>query len=342
MSHAPRRLVVLVAAAALTLAACGGGADENEASGATDDQGWSFVNGDGTTVELDETPQRIIAHAGEAAALMSFGIKPVGIYADESVKTDANLRDLDLSGIEIIGEEWGKIDVEKAAELAPDLIVADYWPAEKAHSGMEEGVEAKSKKIAELAPVVGISQGDSILDLAEGYEDLAESLGADVDDPEIAANKERFEAARAEFEEVATARPDLTVYAMSPYEDKVYVANPKYAPELLDFIAWGLKVQTPERPDPDFPYWQTLSMENADKYQPDLIFWDDRENLGNSEKLNEQWLADQPAWGKVRAAKEGAVAPWPAFWIHTYGDYATELEELVPIIRDADDSIGDE
>ncbi len=343
MPYTPRRIVVLAAAATLTLAACGG-TDENDpqASGATDDGGWSFVNGDGKTVELDQTPDRIIAHAGEAAALMSFGIKPVAIYADESVKTDPNLRDLDLSGIEIIGEEWGKIDVEKAAELAPDLIVADYWPAEKAHSGMEEGVEAKSKKIGELAPVVGISQGDSILDLAEGYEDLAESLGADVDDPEIAADEERFEEARAQFEEAATSRPDLTAYGMSPFEDKIYVANPEYAPELLDFIAWGLKVQTPERPDPDFPYWQTLSMENADKYQPDLIFWDDRANLNNVADLNQEWLEEQPAWGKVRAAKAGAVAPWPAFWIHTYGDYATELEELTPIILEADDSIGDE
>ena len=47
---------------------------------------------------------------------------------------------------------------------------------------MEEGVDEKSKKLAELAPVVGVSQGKSIVDLAEGYEELAESLGADVDD----------------------------------------------------------------------------------------------------------------------------------------------------------------
>ena len=39
--------------------------------------------------------------------------------------------------------------------LEPDLIVADYWPVEKGYSGMEDGVEEKSKKIAELAPVVG-------------------------------------------------------------------------------------------------------------------------------------------------------------------------------------------
>ena len=48
---------------------------------------------------------------------------------------------------------------------------------------MEEGVEEKSKKLAELAPIVGVSQGKSIVDLAEGYEKLAKSLGADVDEP---------------------------------------------------------------------------------------------------------------------------------------------------------------
>ena len=186
------RPVLAVAALSVVLAGCG---DESllrrrppPPSGP-----WSFTDGSGQVVKADKTPTRIIAHAGEAAALMSFGIKPVGIYADESVKTDPNLKDLDLTGIEILGEEWGKIDVEKAAALRPDLIVADWWPAEKAHSGLEEGVDEKSKKLAELAPVVGVSQGKSIVELAEGYEDLAESLGADVDDPEIAANKKRFE-----------------------------------------------------------------------------------------------------------------------------------------------------
>jgi iron complex transport system substrate-binding protein len=335
-------LAALIAAVALPLSACG--AAENDADAATGDAPtgpWSFTDGSGKKVELDETPTRIIAHAGEARALMSFGIKPVGIYADESVKTDPNLRDLDLTGIEILGEEWGSIDVEKAAALGPDLIVADWWPAEKAYSGMEEGVEAKSKKLKELAPVVGVSQGESILELAEGYEDLAESLGADVDDPEIAEDKKLFEQARAEFEEVATSRPDLTVFAMSPYEDKVYVANPEYAPELLDFTHWGLNVQTPAKPDPEFPYWQTLSMENADTYQPDLILWDDRANRGDVAEINAEYGEKQPTWFTVRAAEQGAVASWPAFWLHTYADYATELEELTASIEAADDTIGD-
>ncbi len=74
---------------------------------------------------LDETPTRIIAHAYAAAALMEFGIKPIAVYADGPIKDDVGLQDVDFAGVEILGEEWGKIDVEKAAALKPDLIVAD-------------------------------------------------------------------------------------------------------------------------------------------------------------------------------------------------------------------------
>ena len=342
MTRTIRTAALVAASLALPLSGCGGTSEAESAPGGDRPSGpWSFTDGSGENVTLDETPTRIIAHGSAARALMSYGITPVAIYADESVKTDPNLRDLDLDGIEILGEEWGKIDVEKAASLRPDLIVADWWPAEKAHSGLENGVEAKSKKIADLAPMVGASQGESILDLAEGYEDLAESLGADVDDPEVAADKERFEEVRAEFEEVATSRDDLTVYAMSPYEDQVYVANPEFAPELLDFIDWGLQLESPDSPDPDFPYWETLSMENADKYQPDLILWDDRDDLDNVGELNAEYGEKQPTWFSIKAAEAGAVASWPAFWLHTYGDYATQLEQLTEAIRDADGTVAD-
>ncbi|TDD46657.1 ABC transporter substrate-binding protein [Nonomuraea terrae] len=156
--------LLLLTALSVALTACGAANTTDAASTSS----WSFTDGSGKVVTAARTPTRIIAHAGEAAALMSFGIKPVGVYADESVKTDPNLKDLDLTGIEILGQEWGKIDVEKAAALRPDLIVGDWWPAEKAHSGLEEGVDEKSKKLAELAPVVGVAQGESIVDLAEG------------------------------------------------------------------------------------------------------------------------------------------------------------------------------
>ena len=328
------RPVLAAAALSVALAGCGSGSSDGAAEVAGP---WSFPDGSGATVTAAETPTRIIAHAGEAAALMSFGIRPVGIYADEPVKTDPNVKGLDLTGIEILGEEWGKIDVEKAAGLRPDLIVADWWPAEKAHSGMEEGVDEKSKKIAELAPVVGVSQGKSIVDLAEGYEKLAGSLGADVTAEPIAANKQRFEAAVERFKQAVAGKPGLTAAAMSPSDDMVYVANPAYAPELLDFQKWGLAVLNPDSPDKGFPYWENLSWENADKYQPDLILWDGRSFKPTS---NAEWGKKQPTWFSIDAAKAGAVVSWPAYWLHTYGHFATELDKLTEAIKTADPTVG--
>jgi iron complex transport system substrate-binding protein len=333
------RTALAVSILSLTLVACGSEGSPSGSSGASGAPAgpWTFTDGSGEVVKADKVPTRIIAHAGEAAALISFGIKPVGIYADESVKTDPNLKNLDLTGIEILGEEWGKIDVEKAASLRPDLIVADWWPAEKAHSGLEEGVDEKSKKLAELAPVVGATQGKSILELANGYEALANSLGAKVDDPAIAANKKRFEEAVTAFKAAVATKPNLTVLAMSPADDKVYVANPEFAPELLDLQSFGLKVINPDAPDKAFPYWENLSWENADKYQPDLILWDGRSFTPTA---NADWGKKQPTWFKIKAAKAGAAIAWPAYWMHTYGDFATELDKLSTAVKAADENIG--
>jgi iron complex transport system substrate-binding protein len=333
------RSLLVGLAAALTLSACASDVDDSdtpgggsESSGAADS--WSWTDGSGKTVELDRAPERIIAHAGAAAALMTYGIKPVAIYADESIDTDPNLDGLDLSGIEIIGDEWGTIDVAKAATLDPDLIVADWWPVEKAYSGVENGTKKSSQKIADLAPMVGAAQGESILGMVEQYEDLAATLGADTEDPELSADKTRFEAALEEFQGVV-ADNDISALAVSPTDDLLYVANPEFAPELLDFEEWGLGVITPDTPDPDFPYWENVSWENADKYQPDVLLLDSR-YFDDSLKAAKA----QPTWTSIKAAEAEQVVSWPAFWLHTYADYADALEQLTSDLSGVDSSVG--
>jgi iron complex transport system substrate-binding protein len=316
---------------AMTAAACGSDSSASAGSGGP----WEFTDGSGETVELETTPTRIIAHSHAAAALMSFGIRPIGIYADTPIEDDPGLKDLDLEGIEILGETWGEIDVAKAATLNPDLIVADWWPLDEAHSGVEEGVKEESKKIADLAPMVGATQGDSAVSLIEGYEDLARSLGADLEDESVDAQRQRFEDAVSAFEEAAAAKPGLTALAVSPSTDLLYVAVPKHAPELLDFRRWGLDVTVPDNPDKSFPYWENLSWENADKYQPDLLLIDDRSYPANLRQAERQ-----PTWDTIEAAAAGSVVPWPGYWVHTYEDYAEQLEELTRAITDADTGIG--
>lgn len=316
------------------LAACGSSGSDADAT-AKKDGPWSYVSGSGETVKVDHTPVRIIAHSDEAAALMSYGIKPVGIYGNEKPEDNRNLDGLDLTGIEVLGTEWGEIDVEKAAALDPDLVVADWWPAEKAYSGFEDGVKAKSKKLADLAPIVGGSQGKSLVETIAYYEGLAKSLGADVEDSDGAEDKADFDDAVERFEKAAAAQPDLTVMAMSPADDLLYVANPAYAPELLDFQKWGLDVMAPKSPDPAFPYWENLSWEKADTYQPDLVLMDDR-----AWDQNQKIATKQPTWKSIRAVAAGAVVPWPAYWIHTYATYAAELDKLAEVVESAQSDIG--
>jgi iron complex transport system substrate-binding protein len=124
---------------------------------------------------------------------------------------------------------------------------------------------------------------------------------------------------------------------MSPADDLLYVANPEYAPELLDFQTWGLDVLNPAKPDPGFPYWENLSWENADKYQPDLILWDGR---SYTEAANAEWGKKQPTWFSIKAAKAGSVVAWPAYWLHTYGHFATELDKLTEAISTVDPAVG--
>jgi iron complex transport system substrate-binding protein len=104
---------------------------------------------------------------------------------------------------------------------------------------------------------------------------------------------------------------------------------------LLDFRRWGLEVLVPDDPDKSFPYWENLSWENADKYQPDLLLMDDRSYPANLEQAERQ-----PTWDEIDAAAAGSTVPWPAYWLHTYADYAEELEALTAAIEKADPGIG--
>lgn len=294
-------------------------------SGVASAEPWTYADGSGQTVTLDAVPQRIIASQDAAAGLIPLGIRPVGIYADGPVADAKALQGLDLTGIEIIGQAWGEVDIEKAAALDPDLIIAEYWPLDTTWSGGENIETALSP----LAPITGVTQGDSVLALIEDYEALAVSLGADLSQPQIAADKAAFETALAEFKAAAAAKPDLTVLAVWAGTDALYVAATAGAAELMDFKAWGLNLIDPEVAD-DRGYWETLSWENADKYQPDLIIVDNRS------PATLETAKAQPTWTLMKAAAADQVSDWPAFWLRNYAHYAAALTQLTSAINTAD------
>ena len=289
---------------------------------------WSYTDTTGQVVTLDEVPTRIIASQDAAAGLIPLGIRPVGIYADGPLAEAKALQGLDLTGIEIIGQAWGEVDIEKAAALDPDLVIAEYWPLDASWSGGQSVTDA----LTPLAPITGPTNGDSILALIEDYETIATSLGADLNEPSIAADKAAFQASLAAFRAATAAKPGLTVLALWAGTDSMSIAATAGSAELMDFKAWGLNLIDPEIAD-DRGYWETLSWENADKYQPDLIIVDNR-----SPATLETALA-QPTWTLMKAAAAGAVTDWPAFWLRNYKAYASELDKLTAAVNAADENL---
>ena len=338
----------LLAAGALlltaTLASCASGATSSSTTSAAASAAaspsatvpagpWSYTDGSGATVTLDAPPERIVAHGSVAAALIPLGIRPVGIYADQPIDVDPALKNLDLTGIEIVGQEWGAINIEKVAALEPDLILAEWWPLEQAYSGMEEEAGAKDT-LPKIAPVAGPAQGSSIVTLIEDYEKLAAGLGADINSPTATAARDGFETSLANFKAALAAKPNLSVLAVSPTVDAIYVAAPAGASELSDFVSWGMNITAPVVAD-DRGYWETLSWENASKYQPDLLLIDDRYGATTLAAAKQQ-----PTWTQMKAAAADAVVDWPAFWLRNYVDYAAELDQLTAAINAADENLA--
>jgi iron complex transport system substrate-binding protein len=295
-------------------------------------QEWTYTGGDGETVTLDAAPVRIIAHQDAAAGLIPLGIRPIGIFADSAIEEAKALEGLDLTGIEIVGTNWSEVDIEKAAALEPDLIIGEWWDRNASWSGGSD----LTAVLTQLAPITGVAASDSIVGMIEDYEELAESLGADLSAPEIAEDSAAFDTARADFEAAVAAKPDLTALAVFAGEDALYVADPQGAAELLDLQSWGLNLISPEGVDATGNnYFETVSWENADKYPADLILVDNR-----SASTMEIALA-QPTWTLNPGAAAGQVADWPAFWVRNSRAFAGALEELTAAVNAADASVAE-
>ena len=120
---------------------------------------------------------------------------------------------------------------------------------------------------------------------------------------------------------------------VNPNAGTAPVAATAGAAELQDFANWGLKLIDPEIAD-DRGYWETLSWELADKYQPDLILVDNRS------ATTLETAKAQPTWTLMKAAEAGQVTDWPAYWLRNYGAYASELTKLTEAINTADANLA--
>ncbi|MGR6921843.1 ABC transporter substrate-binding protein [[Actinomadura] parvosata] len=316
-------------AAALTLAACGDGGSATQASpgaaasSAAPAQSWTFTDDRGKKLAQPKVPTRIVAQVGAAAALWDFGVRPIGVFGPHKLKDgskDPQAGNVDITKVTGLGNVWDEFNVEQYIALQPDLLVSSMYI-----NGTLWYVPEKSKDtIEQVAPTAGIMlTGKSATDVIGRYEELAKSLGASMEG--VPEAKARMEAATKELGQFK----NLKVLLVSGGADALWVVNPPEYPDIVHMVNAGLNVVTPAKVD-EGGFFQTLSWENADEYDADVILYDTR-----TQALKPEEMLKKPTFAKLPAVKAGQLYPWSAEAPFSYQGYATFLEELVANLKKA-------
>lgn len=285
--------------------------------------GWRFTDSRGRRIELAESPKTIVAFSTTTAALSEMGVKTQGIFAWASLKDDAQLKDVDLTGVVSIGEVWGELDLERLVELSPDLVVTGYDPTDKSLYGISDEQRAQIEKIA---PVLGLDNTAPLTNQFDRLQDLGRALGADLSSTTFLEARERFNELSQQLERVASTKPGLRVMAVSSTDDGMNVAQPAPNPDLGYYEDLGVSFVVPEG-NGTF-WWKELASENLDKYPADVILVDARS--GNKARSA---LEEHPLWASLPAVKAGQVFPWHAYDPATYTFYIKALEDLVSAMK---------
>lgn len=319
------------------LAACG---DGDAKSGGSDAPGsaepesgpWSFEDDRGTTVKLDKVPANIVAFTGVAAALYDYGVQVKGVFGPTRTKdgkADVQAGDMDVSKVTVLGNVWDQFNVEKYATLAPEVLVSTTFD----DAGTLWYVpEASKDKIAKLAPSVAVSVYDRQLTAPlERMWELAESLGGDMKAAAVVDAKKRFEAASERLRKAAKAHPDIKVMAGSASPELFYVSGTNLSADLEYFKALGVNFVEPteEAKKPTGGWFESLSWENVDKHQADVIIMDDRSSAIQPADIAEA------TWKKLPAVKAGQVIARSAEPILSYDKCTPLLDNLAEAIEKA-------
>jgi iron complex transport system substrate-binding protein len=300
----PRRLTgaALTLAALVATAGCSGRSAEPAV--AEEQGGWSFTDDLGSTVELDAVPQRVAGLNDVVASLWNYGVEPVAAFGQTSAADDVAFEGRDLADLEIVGESYGQIDLERLAAADPDVIVTSVYPTDS--SGALDpgqplyGFESlqQQEQVARIAPIVAIAYRGSAADVIERTVELAESLGAD--SATINAAREDYEAASAQL--TAAGERGITVLPVyATASDGWWMGKAPDDPSLRLYSDLGVDFVDPGG---DTYFWETVSWEQVPRYPSDVILY----SLRGGE-TPEQMRA-QPTYPLLPAVQAGQEHPW--------------------------------
>ncbi|PPI73630.1 hypothetical protein C5E12_04380 [Rathayibacter rathayi] len=328
-SKTTRALAILgLGVLVLSQAACA--SNSAPGSGATGSAavGFQYTDARGDTVALDAAPRNIVMSEQAAAALIPYGIRPVGIWGSSAPEKSGVLAGLDLSGIESLGVSYGDVDVDKLASLQPDLVITGWYAGDYLGGLGAEDAEV-SKQIEKVAPMVTVSAQKSASASLDDWRDLAQTIGADVDSGAIAAEKAAYDDAVSEAKAALAARPGTTAYAVAP-ATQFYVAIPDEFAELIDYTDWGLDVRQSSVPRDDMSgSFSPVSWENAGDYASDLLLYDTRPWTTPLAQVER----DHPTVATLKAVSDDHVVDWTTDATFNYASGTQQIRLLTDAVK---------
>lgn len=293
-----------------------------------------FTDGRGRTISLDQQPERIIADEESAAALYSYGIKPIAIWSTTPMDKSPILQCLDLAGVQSVGEAWGSISVEAVLALDPDLIVGEYNPRfEQFGKLTTTGDATKSDVLDNVAPTLGVTlDTTSTARTIDNYQELAQALGVNLDSGRLAEIKADFDAAVANFHQVAAEKRGVIGMGIWPL-DVAYVLDPTADPDFSDYLSWGLSMYQPATTDDG--YWKKISWENITTVDADLMFV--YRDVANAPDLRLSDLAGEyPTFGTLSGVNAGQMVFWDYGANKSYPRYTKTINAFAAALSASD------
>ncbi|BAU97058.1 iron-siderophore uptake ABC system substrate-binding component [Corynebacterium suranareeae] len=309
-------LFTLGAVAALLLSACGSSNEETSAETTSAQEGeqitFTHPTIDGLELEFENQPETLVMDCYAYSSLHEYGLKPDALFGYEC-DNSALMGDADTAGIEKIGQD-GEIDIEKLAELRPDVIIgngnADGW------SWFDDDVNAQ---LLRVAPFVPLPSEGSIDEKIADTREIADFLGADVEADNIVAADADLDEAKEAFTSAVDGK-DFNFLLASPTKEMLYTGVGFAQADLLEEL--GATIVGPDAPAEGNP-WGKVAWEDASTYPADVIL---------VENYDEEAPFTAELWDNLPAVQADQVSTWSskgALTSRTYADWLQDLADKV-------------
>jgi iron complex transport system substrate-binding protein len=269
----------------------------------------SVVDDAGRTVEIAETPQRLVSLAPsntEILFALGLGDKVVGVtdfcdYPEEAKAIEK------AGGIEP--------NLEKLVDLDPDLVLAIGGSPAQVEKATEMEKLDLTVIVLEPGDIEGIMSNIELVGQATGTEKEASELAAEL--------RKRFDVITAKAKG-AESRPKVFYELDATDPSKPYTPGPGSFIDALITLAGGSNVGAGAKMQ-----WAQLSTEEIIAQDPEVIVLADA-NYG----VTVEMVKERPGWSVITAVKNGAIYPIDDILISRPGPRIIDgLEALTRIIH---------